>query len=125
MEPVCSFCGKTRREVRKLVAGPAVHICDECIELCNDVLREELETWEYATLMDVGIPAPGAWARFWDAAACAALCGILHGRVVLGMVNGPEAVAFLRALEECAIDAEGFLVASDVLQPPRAERGED
>ncbi|BBA37396.1 ATP-dependent protease ATP-binding subunit ClpX [Methylocaldum marinum] len=38
----CSFCGKTQHEVRKLIAGPAVFVCDECIELCNDILREEL-----------------------------------------------------------------------------------
>lgn len=38
---VCSFCGKSQREVRKLIAGPTVHICDECIELCNDIIVEE------------------------------------------------------------------------------------
>jgi ATP-dependent Clp protease ATP-binding subunit ClpX len=37
----CSFCGKSQREVRKLIAGPAVYICDECIELCNDIIAEE------------------------------------------------------------------------------------
>ncbi len=39
----CSFCGKSQLEVRKLIAGPAVFICDECVELCNDIIREELE----------------------------------------------------------------------------------
>jgi ATP-dependent Clp protease ATP-binding subunit ClpX len=39
----CSFCGKTQDEVRKLVAGPSVYICDECVDLCNDILGEELE----------------------------------------------------------------------------------
>ena len=39
----CSFCGKTQEEVRKLVAGPGVYICDECVDLCNDILTEELE----------------------------------------------------------------------------------
>lgn len=38
---ICSFCGKTQEEVRKLIAGPAVYICDECIELCNDIIAEE------------------------------------------------------------------------------------
>ncbi|NBX76716.1 MAG: ATP-dependent Clp protease ATP-binding subunit ClpX [Proteobacteria bacterium] len=38
---VCSFCGKSQREVKKLIAGPTVHICDECIELCNDIIKEE------------------------------------------------------------------------------------
>ena len=40
----CSFCGKSQNEVRKLVAGPSVHICDECIELCKNILVEELDT---------------------------------------------------------------------------------
>ncbi|MFZ4499687.1 MAG: ClpX C4-type zinc finger protein, partial [Burkholderiales bacterium] len=38
----CSFCGKGQSEVRKLIAGPSVFICDECIELCNDIIREEV-----------------------------------------------------------------------------------
>lgn len=38
----CSFCGKSQHEVRKLIAGPSVYICDECIELCNDIIREEI-----------------------------------------------------------------------------------
>ena len=40
----CSFCGKSQHEVRKLIAGPSVFICDECIELCNDIIREETAT---------------------------------------------------------------------------------
>ncbi len=39
----CSFCGKSQHEVRKLIAGPSVYICDECVELCNDIIREELQ----------------------------------------------------------------------------------
>ncbi len=39
----CSFCGKSQHEVRKLIAGPSVYICDECVELCSDIIREELE----------------------------------------------------------------------------------
>jgi len=39
----CSFCGKSQHEVRKLIAGPSVFVCDECVELCNDIIREELE----------------------------------------------------------------------------------
>lgn len=39
----CSFCGKSQHEVRKLIAGPDVFICDECVELCNDIIREELQ----------------------------------------------------------------------------------
>ena len=44
----CSFCGKSQHEVRKLIAGPSVFICDECVELCNDIIREELEEKAHA-----------------------------------------------------------------------------
>ena len=53
----CSFCGKSQHEVRKLIAGPTVFICDECVELCNDIIREETK----ATLVsrkDGGVPTP-------------------------------------------------------------------
>ena len=39
----CSFCGKSQHEVRKLIAGPSVFVCDECVELCNDIIREEVQ----------------------------------------------------------------------------------
>jgi ATP-dependent Clp protease ATP-binding subunit ClpX len=39
----CSFCGKSQHEVRKLIAGPSVFICDECVDLCNDIIREEMQ----------------------------------------------------------------------------------
>lgn len=42
----CSFCGKSQHEVRKLIAGPSVFICDECVDLCNDIIREELQDIE-------------------------------------------------------------------------------
>jgi len=45
----CSFCGKSQEQVRKLVAGPGVYICDECIELCNEIVEEELSTDEVQT----------------------------------------------------------------------------
>ncbi len=45
----CSFCGKSQREVKKLIAGPTVYICDECIELCNDIIAEEYGTEEGAS----------------------------------------------------------------------------
>ena len=38
----CSFCGKSQKQVRKLIAGPGVYICDECIDLCNEIVEEEL-----------------------------------------------------------------------------------
>jgi len=39
----CSFCGKSQKEVKKLIAGPTVYICDECINLCNDIIAEEVD----------------------------------------------------------------------------------
>src|SRR5437899_10824690 len=39
---ICSFCGKSQRQVKKLIAGPGVYICDECIDLCNEIIDEEL-----------------------------------------------------------------------------------
>ena len=38
----CSFCGKSQEQVRKLIAGPGVYVCDECVDLCNEILDEEL-----------------------------------------------------------------------------------
>ena len=52
----CSFCGKSQHEVRKLIAGPSVFICDECVELCNDIIREELE--EKAATSRTHLPKP-------------------------------------------------------------------
>jgi ATP-dependent Clp protease ATP-binding subunit ClpX len=52
----CSFCGKSQHEVRKLIAGPSVYICDECVELCNDIIREELE--EHAGRDHENLPKP-------------------------------------------------------------------
>ena len=43
---ICSFCGKNQHDVRKLIAGPAVYICDECIRLSADILREEMHAEE-------------------------------------------------------------------------------
>ncbi len=52
----CSFCGKSQHEVRKLIAGPTVFICDECVELCMDIIREEHKS----TLVrsQDGVPTP-------------------------------------------------------------------
>jgi ATP-dependent Clp protease ATP-binding subunit ClpX len=54
----CSFCGKSQREVRKLIAGPSVFICDECIDLCNDIIREEIQVDETAKLSKTSLPTP-------------------------------------------------------------------
>ena len=53
----CSFCGKTQDQVRKLVAGPGVYICDECIELCTEIVEEELGTEEEVEFKDVPKPS--------------------------------------------------------------------
>ena len=53
----CSFCGKSQHEVRKLIAGPTVFICDECVELCMDIIREEVRSGLSATSDGVPVPA--------------------------------------------------------------------
>jgi ATP-dependent Clp protease ATP-binding subunit ClpX len=53
----CSFCGKSQHEVRKLIAGPTVFICDECVDLCNDIIREETKT-ALVSKKDGGVPTP-------------------------------------------------------------------
>jgi ATP-dependent Clp protease ATP-binding subunit ClpX len=65
----CSFCGKSQHEVRKLIAGPSVFICDECIELCNDIIREESTT-------DKGKPTKS------DLPTPREICGILDEYVI-------------------------------------------
>ena len=52
----CSFCGKSQREVRKLIAGPSVFVCDECVDLCNDIIREEVS--EAEAEQSQGLPRP-------------------------------------------------------------------
>lgn len=54
----CSFCGKSQHEVRKLIAGPSVFVCDECVELCNEIIREEAEDVEAADAREAAYPTP-------------------------------------------------------------------
>ena len=54
----CSFCGKSQHEVRKLIAGPSVFICDECIELCNDIIREENSSEKGGKAAKSDLPTP-------------------------------------------------------------------
>jgi ATP-dependent Clp protease ATP-binding subunit ClpX len=54
----CSFCGKSQHEVRKLIAGPSVFICDECVELCNDIIREEAQGGQSTKTGDSDLPVP-------------------------------------------------------------------
>jgi len=60
----CSFCGKSQREVRKLIAGPTVYICDECIKLCNDIIAEENEREDGKP--QVSLPTPNEIKCFLD-----------------------------------------------------------
>jgi len=54
----CSFCGKSQHEVKKLIAGPSVFICDECIDLCNDIIRDELPGLEAVKATGEDVPTP-------------------------------------------------------------------
>ncbi len=69
----CSFCGKSQHEVRKLIAGPSVFICDECIELCNDIIRDETQT---------DTPGLGGSTKTGGLPAPAEICGILDQYVI-------------------------------------------
>jgi endopeptidase Clp ATP-binding regulatory subunit (clpX) len=60
----CSFCGKSQHEVRKLIAGPSVFVCDECVELCNDIIREELQ--EKSSTAGNKLPTPQEIKRVLD-----------------------------------------------------------
>ena len=54
----CSFCGKSQHEVKKLIAGPSVFICDECIDLCNDIIRDEISNEQAGKSSRGDLPSP-------------------------------------------------------------------
>ncbi|MCB1638017.1 MAG: AAA family ATPase, partial [Thiothrix sp.] len=54
----CSFCGKSQHEVRKLIAGPSVFICDECVDLCNDIIQEEMHASHAEDEENATLPTP-------------------------------------------------------------------
>ncbi len=60
----CSFCGKSQHEVKKLIAGPSVFVCDECVELCNDIIREETQDVHAET--ETHLPSPKEISGFLD-----------------------------------------------------------
>ena len=60
----CSFCGKSQHEVKKLIAGPSVFVCDECVELCNDIIREEVHEAQEET--ETQLPPPKEISNFLD-----------------------------------------------------------
>ena len=62
----CTFCGKSQKQVRKLIAGPAVYICDECIELCNEIIEEELGNAPAAQAQSLDLPSPKEIKTFLD-----------------------------------------------------------
>ncbi len=61
----CSFCGKSQKQVKKLIAGPGVYICDECIDLCNEIIEEELNEGSEVGLDE--LPKPREIYDFLDA----------------------------------------------------------
>lgn len=54
----CSFCGKSQHEVKKLIAGPSVFICDECVDLCNDIIKEEIQSLNDIQTAEKSLPSP-------------------------------------------------------------------
>jgi len=62
----CTFCGKSQKQVRKLIAGPSVYICDECIELCNEIIEEELGQQVAESTQSLELPTPKEIKSFLD-----------------------------------------------------------
>jgi ClpX C4-type zinc finger len=66
----CTFCGKSQHEVKKLIAGPSVFICDECIDLCNEIIRDELPGLEAAKEKGADLPTPAEIKANLDVGGC-------------------------------------------------------
>ena len=62
----CSFCGKTQKQVQQLIAGPGVYICDECVELCNEIIEERLTEAKSDEVIDFDLPKPREISAFLD-----------------------------------------------------------
>ncbi|HQN65285.1 MAG TPA: ATP-dependent Clp protease ATP-binding subunit ClpX [Methylophilus sp.] len=62
----CSFCGKSQHEVKKLIAGPSVFICDECVDLCNDIIKEEVQSLNEIKSTDKSLPSPQEICKILD-----------------------------------------------------------
>ena len=76
----CSFCGKSQHEVKKLIAGPTVFICDECVELCNDIIKEESKV-SPSKLVEGGVPSPSDIFYFLEEY----VVGQIHAKKVLSV----------------------------------------
>ena len=76
----CSFCGKSQHEVKKLIAGPTVFICDECVELCNDIIKEESKV-SPSKLVEGGVPSPSDIFNFLEEY----VVGQIHAKKVLSV----------------------------------------
>ena len=64
--PVCSFCGRSGDEVERLIAGPGVYICNECIEVCSNILREEMKEAKKKSIPHFELPAPEEIKKYMD-----------------------------------------------------------
>ncbi len=62
----CSFCGKSQHEVKKLIAGPSVFVCNECVDLCNDIIREEVKNTDGLKSTDESLPTPQEICKILD-----------------------------------------------------------
>ena len=101
----CSFCGKSQHEVRKLIAGPTVFICDECVELCMDIIREETKSTGFKS--SDGVPTPRE------------ICGVLDdyviGQAVAKRVLSVAVHNHYKRLEHSAKSSEIELSKSNIL----------
>lgn len=101
----CSFCGKSQHEVRKLIAGPTVFICDECVELCMDIIREETKT-SMVKAAD-GVPTPQE--------ICNVLDDYVIGQVMAKRVLSVAVHNHYKRLNHAAKDSEIELAKSNIL----------